>query len=162
MGLLTWTEKQDLIRAERERRRLIRLQQVRMLSREAAATIRNRVMKTKDQELQQIRVELTNAIRVKTPQVLEQRLSQRIANNKKSPASNSICPRKIRNRSLSAQDCEKAVQREQAALKTQRAHKADTARENAEAILRRKRARDFASAETRELSSGQQRRSNSN
>ncbi|VDN06078.1 unnamed protein product [Thelazia callipaeda] len=62
LSLLTLTEQEDLIQRERQRRRLIRYQQVRQLSSENAAKIRERVRLAKEKRMETLKKHLTDAI----------------------------------------------------------------------------------------------------
>lgn len=62
LTLLTHSQRESIIRNERERRRLIRYQQVRQLSFENAAKIREKVKIAKQKKMEEIKKRITDAI----------------------------------------------------------------------------------------------------
>lgn len=62
ISLLTPNEKQRLIAAERERRRIVRLQQVRMQAHEEASRIRDRVHQMKTAKVRQLRLSVASKV----------------------------------------------------------------------------------------------------
>ncbi|CAJ0587250.1 unnamed protein product, partial [Mesorhabditis spiculigera] len=150
MGLITVTEREKLIKAERERRRKIRLQQVRSQARSAASEVLAQVKGVKNRTKREIRTELEKEILERTPRLLEKRRRSRSNPPAMMPGKeNTPRARKTRKRSLSERDCQIATARANHAMSSKRAKESAKRGSHEQKMSHRRRALQAANALSR-------------
>ncbi|KAL3994041.1 hypothetical protein ACH3XW_20105 [Acanthocheilonema viteae] len=147
LSILTPNQRESIIRKERERRRLIRYQQVRQLSAENAAKIRERVKMAKQKEMTELKKRLMDAIVQRNHLAPSDVFSADHIDN----ALPIEIPRRSRRRQITNEDLTRAIHRHREAL--DRLHREnDREQRRRELVLeRQKKAREIANVRSRRI-----------
>ncbi|VDK70094.1 unnamed protein product [Litomosoides sigmodontis] len=142
LAILTSSQRESIIRKERERRRLIRYQQVRQLSAENAAKIRERVKIAKQKEMEKLKKRIMDAI------VQRNHLT---TNCVVSPIPPSEKPRRSRRRQITNEELTRAIRRHREALDRLRRESEREQRRHELILERQRKAREVANMRSRRI-----------
>ncbi|VIO93410.1 Uncharacterized protein BM_BM9434 [Brugia malayi] len=148
LAILTPNQRENIIRKERERRRLIRYQQVRQLSAENAAKIRERVKIAKQKEMEELKKRIMDAIIQRNYLTSNDVLSPVHVDNSELPIET---PHRSRRPAMTSEQLGRAIIRHREAL--DRLHQENERKQlRRELILeRRRKAREIANIRSREI-----------
>ncbi|EFO22052.1 hypothetical protein LOAG_06434 [Loa loa] len=148
LAILTPNQRESIIQKERERRRLIRYQQVRQLSAENAAKIRERVKMAKQKKMEELRKLIMDAIVQRNHLNPSDVLSPVHIDSSALPAETS---RKSRRHQITNEESLRAVRRHREALDRLR-HENEREKRRRELILERRRAaREIGNVRSRRI-----------
>uniref|UniRef100_A0A8R1XSF3 Uncharacterized protein n=1 Tax=Onchocerca volvulus TaxID=6282 RepID=A0A8R1XSF3_ONCVO len=156
LAILTPNQRENIIRKERERRRLIRhvgskfcrYQQVRQLSAENAAKIRERVKIAKQKKMEELRKRITDAIVQRNHLTSSGVLSPVHIDSNTLPTET---PRRSRRSQITREELARAVHRHREALSRLRRENEREQRRRELILERRRKAREVANVRSRRI-----------
>ncbi|CAG9535023.1 unnamed protein product [Cercopithifilaria johnstoni] len=148
LAILTPNQRENIIRKERERRRLIRYLQVRQLSAENAAKIRERVKIAKRKEMEELRKHIMDAVVQRNHLTTSDALSPVHVNNSALPIEIS---RRSRRHQITSEELARTVRRHREALN--RLHRENEREQRRRELIleRQKKAREIANVRSRRI-----------
>ncbi|KAM3719733.1 Calpain-type cysteine protease [Dirofilaria immitis] len=148
LAILTSNQRESIIRKERERRRLIRYQQVRQLSAENAAKIRERVKIAKQKELEELKKRITDATVQRNHLTSSGLLSPTDIDRNTLPTEK---PRSSRRSQITHEELVRAVRRHYEALSKLRRENERERRRRELILERRRKAREVATVRSKRI-----------
>uniref|UniRef100_A0A915Q6Q8 Uncharacterized protein n=1 Tax=Setaria digitata TaxID=48799 RepID=A0A915Q6Q8_9BILA len=148
LSILTINQRENIVRKERERRRLIRYQQVRQLSAENAAKIRERVKAAKQREIEELKKRITDAVVQRDHLASSDTMSHVNIDKSTLP---SQTPRRSHRHQITREELERAVHRHHEALKKLRRENEREQRRREFILERRRKAQEVANVRSRRI-----------
>uniref|UniRef100_A0A0R3S2J6 ALMS_motif domain-containing protein n=1 Tax=Elaeophora elaphi TaxID=1147741 RepID=A0A0R3S2J6_9BILA len=148
LAILTPNQRENIIWKERERRRLIRYQQVRQLSAQNAAKIRERVKKAKQKEMEELKKRITDAIVQRNHLTPSDVLSPVHVDSNALPVQT---PRRARRHQIMNKEMGRAVRRHREALDRLRRENEREQRRRDLILERQRKAREVANARSKRI-----------